>query len=138
MRGTMVIQSFCDIRNLTTKIQDLEEECKKTFGLSLNEAYTLCLLTKHGTLGPKDLVEELKVTPSRVSRIIEALEKTGYLERRLSPGDSRNREIRLTKAGEAFSCDLVNFESRTFPFNVPDSVVPSTPRKKAIQGEKNA
>ena len=90
---------LCDIRQIMVDLRHFEESLKKETNLSLNEALCLCQTGK-GTNEPGMLAKELELSPSRLSRIIEALEQRGLVERTISVNDRRGVSLHLTTQGE--------------------------------------
>lgn len=89
---------LCDIRQIIVDLRHFEETLKKETNLSLNEALCLCQTGK-GANEPGTLARELEISPSRLSRIIEALEQRGLLERSISTTDRRGVSLNLTSQG---------------------------------------
>jgi len=104
------MQDFCSLRSLMTDIQKAEESFSKTLGLTLAQASMMCAVS-HGFGNLKDLQEKLELTPSRVTRLADSLEKKG-LVRRMQAGDDR-RVVMLELSGsgkkmmeKAGSCEV--------------------------------
>ncbi len=56
-------------------------------------------------LAHQDLCEILGVTHPTVSKMVKALVRIGYLDKRVDPEDARKRQIRITKLGwQALRC----------------------------------
>ena len=89
---------LCSIRKVQNAIKELEDRLVAETGLSLNDAMCLCALDR-GISDPGSLAKALSLSPSRLSRIIEALEGRGLISRKLSEEDRRGIEVRLTKKG---------------------------------------
>ncbi|WP_422478455.1 MarR family winged helix-turn-helix transcriptional regulator [Pleomorphochaeta sp. DL1XJH-081] len=90
---------LCDIRQIMVDLRNFEESLKKETNLSLNEALCLCQTGK-GTNEPGSLAKELELSPSRLSRIIEALEQRGLIQRAMATNDRRGVALRLTPQGK--------------------------------------
>ena len=93
-----VLYDLCDLRRLVLDLRHFEQTLKDTTALSLNEALCLCQTGK-GKGDPGSLSEELELSPSRLSRILDSLERRGLLIRTMSPDDRRAVSIHLTEAG---------------------------------------
>jgi Transcriptional regulators len=91
---------LCSIRKVQTALRKFEDNLKAETGLSLNDALCLCSLGK-GMSEPGVLARELELSPSRLSRILDALETRNLITRQLSAGDRRNISVRLTGDGES-------------------------------------
>lgn len=101
---------LCAIRKLQTALRTFEEELKEKTGLSFNDALLLCAVNK-GVREPRALAQELELSPSRLTRILDSLEKRKYITRRLSDTDRRSLIVSLTKGGsemvEQYSCSEI-------------------------------
>lgn len=90
---------LCDLRKLIVDLRHFEEELKASTSLSLNEALCLCQAHK-GKQDPGGLADELDLSPSRLSRILDTLEKRCLIERSLATADKRAVVVSLTEEGE--------------------------------------
>ncbi len=90
---------LCDLRRLILDLRRFEETLKEQTNLSLNEALCLCQ-TGGGNLDPSSLANELEVSPSRLSRILDSLETKGLLTRSIANTDRRTIQIDLTTTGQ--------------------------------------
>lgn len=93
-------KDLCSLKELVRGIHDLECELKRSHGLTLNEGLCLCCVSKRGH-SPGDCARQMGLSASRISRILNALEKKGLLERRSLPDDHRSTELSLTDKGRA-------------------------------------
>jgi DNA-binding MarR family transcriptional regulator len=78
---------------------DLQRAC----GLSSTEYSVLMHLSESPDrlLCMSDLADRTSLSPSRISRVIDAMAVAGLVERRPGSGDGRNMFAALTKAGQA-------------------------------------
>lgn len=90
---------LCDLRRLVLDLREFEESLKEQTGLTLNDALCLCQTGK-GNLDPSSLANELQLSPSRLSRILDSLETRGFLTRSISEADRRTILINLTAEGQ--------------------------------------
>ena len=88
------------LSRLMTKISD--EEFAST-GLSSSYAFLLMSVYKKPGIQPKQLSEQLQLTPSTVTRLIEKLEYRGLLER---SSTGRSTEVFLTQGGKEMQSRL--------------------------------
>lgn len=74
-------------------------------GLGLSSSYAFLLMTVNEKQGiqPKEISEQMQLTPSTVTRLIEKMEYRGYLQRE-SVG--RSTEVYSTEAGQALQPKL--------------------------------
>jgi DNA-binding MarR family transcriptional regulator len=98
---------LCSIRKLQTSIRTFEENLKQETGLSLNDALLLCA-THKGICDPSALAKELELSPSRLTRILDTLEKRNLIVRTISETDRRGVLVTLTDGGntliDRYSC----------------------------------
>lgn len=101
---------LCAIRRLQTSLRAFEEELKQQTGLSFNDALLLCAVNK-GVTEPGALARELELSPSRLTRVLDSLEKRALIARSLSDSDRRSLTVSLTSGGEAmvkeYSCSEI-------------------------------
>lgn len=90
---------LCSIRNIQTALKRFEETLKTETGLSLNDALCLCSISK-GIQEPGLLAKELELSPSRLTRILNALEERKLLVRKIATSDRRGIAVLLTERGE--------------------------------------
>lgn len=90
---------LCSLRRIQTALRRFEETLKGETGLSLNDAMCLCSIHK-GIHEPGLLARELELSPSRLSRILDALESHSFITRQLSDTDRRNITVLLTREGQ--------------------------------------
>lgn len=91
---------LCAIRKLQSALKKFEDTLKVETGLSLNDALCLCAISKN-IKEPGQLARELELSPSRLTRILDALESRGLITRMLSDTDRRNISVFLSKKGES-------------------------------------
>jgi len=90
---------LCSIRKIQSALKRFEETLKAETGLSLNDALCLCSISK-GIQEPGLLARELELSPSRLTRILDALEDRKFIQRKLSDADRRSISVLLTRQGE--------------------------------------
>ncbi len=90
---------LCSIRKIQSALKRFEDNLKIETGLSLNDALCLCSIHK-GIQEPGLLAKELDLSPSRLTRILDALEERKFIARKLSDEDRRSISVLLTKQGE--------------------------------------
>ena len=73
----------------------------------------LATVNRHGHLTVGQIAEIEHVKPPSVSKIVAALEQTGYLERTVDPDDRRCNPLRLTPGGSDY-LDHVRAAGRTW------------------------
>jgi DNA-binding MarR family transcriptional regulator len=68
--------------------------------LGLGQLAALGTLDRHGPMTPGELAAHERVQPPSMTRIVKALEETGYLTRTPHPTDGRQVVLALTPDGE--------------------------------------
>lgn len=76
-----------------------ETDLEKEYGLNINEAMLLCLLTEKESLLAGDIADELDLTRSNTSKVIANMEKKKYIRRHTCKNDSRCQRFSITPAG---------------------------------------
>jgi DNA-binding MarR family transcriptional regulator len=71
------------------------------YGLSVSQCYTMELLHRLGPMTMNQLAENMVLTVSTMTRVVDQLVKKGYATREEYAGDRRIRTIRLTGEGES-------------------------------------
>lgn len=73
---------------------------------SLVEARILFELGRHPDIVSKDLVNELRIDPAYLSRILKRFEKQDLIQKKTSPSDTRKQMLSLTPKGNAILLKL--------------------------------
>lgn len=76
-------------------------------GIGLSEYLVLerLKLSEHGKLRRTDLAEQVGLTPSGITRLINPMEKIGLVEKEANPRDARVSFVSLTGAGRQIHSD---------------------------------
>ncbi|MCS7299451.1 MAG: MarR family transcriptional regulator [Spirochaetia bacterium] len=108
------MENICRLRRIFSLVYRLERSIKKRFGITANEIMVLCLLnvTK---LSAGELSREMGISESRMSKIIDSLEKNKYIVREVGLNDKRKMMFSITEKG----IDKVR-EFAESDFEVPD------------------
>lgn len=85
---------------LTRLINQLMREQLSCGPITVQQCHTLEAVVE-GPKSMKQLATEVGLHQSTLTRIVEKLEKQGFLERRRKPGDQRSVEVRTTETGLA-------------------------------------
>jgi DNA-binding MarR family transcriptional regulator len=103
-RTTPEIQAWVALlRAHATSVRRFNAELVAEHGLTLND-YEVLLHLSHaegGRLRRVDLSERVLLTPSGITRLLEGLERSGYVERASCESDARVTYAQLTEDGEA-------------------------------------
>jgi len=104
IRTTPEIQAWVALlRAHATSTRRFNAELVAEHGLTLND-YEVLLHLSHaegGRLRRVDLAERVLLTPSGITRLLEGLERCGYVERASCASDARVTYAQLTEAGTA-------------------------------------
>jgi DNA-binding MarR family transcriptional regulator len=81
----------------------LDDDLQRSCGLSSTEYSVLMHLSESPDqqLRMSELADRTSLSPSRISRVIDAMARVGLVERRPGAGDGRNTYAALTKTGLA-------------------------------------
>ena len=86
--------------------QKKEADLAEEHGLFHAEFRCLRLMGSEGSLNNKDIAERMNLSPSRLTRIVDGLEKKGYMQREINKGDRRNMKISLSRRGKILTNKL--------------------------------
>lgn len=89
-----------ELSRASRKMRALFDARVKERGLTLSRARTLLILSKHPGLNQRELAEELDIETPTLVRLLDGMEKQGFIERRNVEGDRRAKQIAMTLAGE--------------------------------------
>lgn len=93
------MENICRLRRIFSTVYRLERDIKKKFGITANEIMVLCLLNAI-SLSAGELSREMGISESRMSKIIDSLEKKGYIYREISKEDKRKMLFSITEKGK--------------------------------------
>jgi DNA-binding MarR family transcriptional regulator len=91
------------LRAHATSVRRFNSELVAEHGLTLNDYEVLLHLSsaEGGQLRRVDLAKRVLLTPSGITRLLEGLERSGYVERAFCESDARVTYAQLTDAGQA-------------------------------------
>ena len=98
--GKDVEEFHSSIIELIKKYQFRDRNEITSFGISVSQCYVLETLHFQGELTMKKLSEQMHLTISTITRIVDQLEGKKLVTRKQHPEDSRVRMIKLTPKGE--------------------------------------
>lgn len=87
------------MRELVKALSDLESQLVEMYGVTLNEAMTLCSIGD-GTLTASEISELTGLAASHNSKIISSVEKKELIQRSLGEKDKRQMQFILTEKGK--------------------------------------
>jgi len=94
------------VSQLVKKLSLLNRDQKSCYGLTMSQCFTIEALAQNGMLTMNKLSQELGVTVSTMTRIIDILLRDGKVNRRDNPDDRRQVCIELTSAGRDLAVKL--------------------------------
>jgi DNA-binding MarR family transcriptional regulator len=86
--------------SLLANCQEKEVRLAEVHNLTQAEFRCLRLFGKDENLNNKHIAERMKLSPSRLTRIIDGLVKKEYINREIDPNDRRNMRVNLSKRGK--------------------------------------
>ncbi len=89
---------FCSLRSLLVDLQELENTFSQKVGVSLAQGTLLCALL-HGKQDMVQLQQALGLTPSRITRLVDAVVQQGLARRLVVEHDRRSIRLELTETG---------------------------------------
>ena len=78
----------------------------ETLGLYEGQPSMLRVLWVEEGLTHGDLARRLRVQPATITKMIQRMQKAGFVERRPDPGDERVSRVYLTESGRAVQADV--------------------------------
>ncbi|MDF1631821.1 MarR family transcriptional regulator [Mycoplana sp. MJR14] len=89
------------------KMRALFDARVRARGVTLSRARTLLILRRTPRLNQRELAEELDIETPTLVRLLDGMEKQGFIERRHVEGDRRAKQIVLTPEGEKAADEMV-------------------------------
>jgi DNA-binding MarR family transcriptional regulator len=71
------------------------------YDISVTQCYALETLVTHGAMRSQALAEQLLLDKSTTTRVVDALERKGYVERATAADDARAVSLAVTRSGRA-------------------------------------
>ena len=81
-------------------------------GLYRGQPPVLFALWDQDGLTHRELAEKLEITPATVTRMIQRMEKAGFVQRKADAGDQRISRVYLSEAGRAVHAKLQSIRNR--------------------------
>ena len=79
----------------------------KERGLTLSRARALFALTKKDGLNQRELADELDIETPTLVRLLDGMEKQGFIERRVEGSDRRAKQIHMTELGRTVADEIL-------------------------------
>lgn len=93
------MEAICGLKDIYMELYSFEKNFQTEHGMTINEAMLLCCLHEGDAKSAGSLSEYIGLSSSRVSKVINSVEKMGLIERTISPEDKRQMLFSLTTAG---------------------------------------
>lgn len=93
------MESICELKDIYKSLYKFERDFQSQYDMTINEAMVLCYLYNGDTRSAGEICEYIGLSASRVSKVINAVEKYGFIERNISPTDKRQMLFSLTTSG---------------------------------------
>lgn len=72
---------YFSTNNLVKKLSNVADDAFREVGLAPSHAFLLMAVNKKSGIQPSELSKILQLTPSTITRLVEKMERKGYLER---------------------------------------------------------
>ena len=86
--------------NLLARCQEKENRLAEAHNLLDAEFKCFRIMSSEDSLNNKDIAKRMKLSPGRVTRIMDGLVEKGYMEREIDKDDRRNMVITLSRKGK--------------------------------------
>lgn len=110
LSGTAAPDSLTSrLRKMEWRVTFLHGEALKPFGVNMYQAMSLIYISWKGretSVNQRSIEKYLYLSNPGVSKIIDFLQKEGYVERNPDPRDARSYILRTTKKGDEFAQTL--------------------------------
>lgn len=92
------VKSICVMRELVRAIADLESQLQSLYGVTFNEAMTLCCIGAD-TPTASQIAQQTGLAPSNTSKVLRSVEEKGLIARSFGDNDKRQMRFALTERG---------------------------------------
>ena len=107
MRSEELESTASNLADLTFRLlascHEKEERLAKNHGLTQAEFRCLRLIQAGENINNREIAERMKLSASRLTRIIDGLVQKGYVIREIEPSDRRNMRVYLSSKGVEFT-----------------------------------
>lgn len=93
------MESICKLKDLYKSLYKFEKAFQNRYDVTINEAMVLCNLYNGESHTAREISDYIGLSASRVSKIINAVEVRGYIERSIGDVDKRQMVFKLTVPG---------------------------------------
>lgn len=92
------MKAICKLKDLYKVLHDFEASFLSSYGITLNEGIIMCMLSE-GPRNAGEICTDCTLSTSRLSKVLNALEEKGYIQRSIAPKDRRQVKVELTSKG---------------------------------------
>ena len=97
---------FDALSSVNRKLRALFDARVKERGLTLSRARALFALSRRDGLNQRELAEELGIETPTIVRLLDGMEKQGFIERRVEVSDRRAKQIHMTERGRGIADEI--------------------------------
>ncbi|MCV9965859.1 MarR family transcriptional regulator [Pararhizobium sp. BT-229] len=97
---------FDALASVNRKLRSLFDARVKERGLTLSRARALFALSRRDGLNQRELADELGIETPTIVRLLDGMEKQGFIERRVEASDRRAKQIHMTKRGRDIADEI--------------------------------
>lgn len=97
---------FDALSSVNRKLRALFDARVKEKGLTLSRARALFALSRRDGLNQRELAEELGIETPTIVRLLDGMEKQGFIERRVEATDRRAKQIHMTERGRGIADEI--------------------------------
>ena len=94
------MEEICKLKYLYRSLYNFEKEFAETNGITINEGMILCCMKDGNSKLASELYDFVGLSGSRVSRVINTVEKKGFITREMGIVDKRQMIFSLTESGK--------------------------------------
>ncbi len=97
---------FDELSFVNRKLRSLFDARVKERGLTLSRARALFALSRRNGLNQRELADELDIETPTIVRLLDGMEKQGFIERRVEHTDRRAKKIHMTDLGRSIATEI--------------------------------
>ena len=102
MSSAAIDEAVRSLRLLILAGENYRQTAAQTLGLGITETQALSYLAIHGDRGQNQLADDLGITSSAATALVDRLERQGVAERYAHPSDRRRTLVRLSDRGREY------------------------------------
>ena len=102
------METICKLKDIYKALYQFEKDFANSNGITINEGMILCCLKNDELKTANELCDFVGLSNSRVSRVINTVEKKGYIKRQMGESDKRQMIFSLTNAGKEKVAEMLS------------------------------